>query len=59
MSGSLHQVAKGLEFQLQHSLSNEYSELISFRMDWLDFIAIQGTLESLLQHFLSELVFFF
>ena len=40
------------------SPSNEYSRLISFRMDWLDLIAIQGTLKSLLQHhsslFLSE-----
>ena len=33
---SLHQVAKVLEFQLTISLSNEYSGLISFRMDWLD-----------------------
>ena len=32
------------------SPSNEYSELISFRMDWLDFHAVQGTLKSLLQH---------
>ena len=32
------------------SLSNEYSGLISFRMDWLDLLAVQGTLESLLQH---------
>ena len=30
--------------------SNEYSVLISFRMDWLDFLAFQGTLKSLLQH---------
>ena len=30
--------------------SNEYSELISFRMDWLDLLAVQGTLKSLLQH---------
>ena len=30
--------------------SNEYSGLISFRMDWLDFLAIRGTLKSLLQH---------
>ena len=30
--------------------SNEYSRLISFRMDWLDLLAVQGTLESLLQH---------
>ena len=32
------------------SPSNEYSGLISFRMDWLDFLAVQGTLKSLLQH---------
>ena len=44
-----HQVAKWLEFQL-HSPSNEYSGLISFRMDWLDFLAVQGTLKSLFQH---------
>ena len=30
--------------------SNEYSGLISFRMDWFDLLAVQGTLESLLQH---------
>ena len=38
---------KVLEFQLQHQ-SNEYSGLISFRMDWLDLLAVQGTLRSLL-----------
>ena len=32
------------------SSSNEYSGLISFRIDWLDLLAVQGTLESLLQH---------
>ena len=32
------------------SSPNEYSELISFRMDWLDHLAVQGTLKSLLQH---------
>ena len=40
-------MAKVLE--LQHH-SNEYSGLISFRMDWLDLFAVQGTLKSLLQH---------
>ena len=45
-----HQVAKVLEFQLQLSPPNEYSGLISFRMDWLDILAVQGTLKSLLQH---------
>ena len=39
-----------MEFQLQHSPSNEYSRLISCRMDWLDLLAVQGTLKSLLQH---------
>ena len=33
---------------------NEYSGLISFRMDWLDFLAVQGTLKSLLQHHSSK-----
>ena len=36
------------------SPSNEYSELISFRVDWLDILAIQGTLKSLLQHHSSK-----
>ena len=49
--GFLHQVAKVLELQLQQlSSSNDYSELISFRVDWLDLLAVQGTLKSLLQH---------
>ena len=46
---SPHQVAKVLEFQLQISPSNEHSGLISFRMDWLDLLAIQGTRKSFLQ----------
>ena len=46
--GSLHQVAKVLEFQFHISPSNEYSGLISFRMDWLDLLVVQGTLKSLL-----------
>ena len=36
------------------SPSNEYSGLISFRTDWLDLLAVQGTLKSLLQHHSSE-----
>ena len=50
--GSLRQVAKVLELQiqLQFSPSNEYLELISFRIDWFDHLAVQGTLGSLLQH---------
>ena len=37
-------------FNFNISPSNEYSELISFRMDWFDPLAVQGTLKSLLQH---------
>ena len=37
-------------FNLSISPSNEYSGLISFRIDWFDFLAVQGTLKSLLQH---------
>ena len=36
------------------SLSDEYSELISFRMNWFDLLAVQGTLKSLLQHYGSK-----
>ena len=43
-----------LEFQLQHQSSNEYSGLISFMMDWLDLLAVQGILKSLLQHHSSN-----
>ena len=39
------------------SPSNEYSELISFRMDWLDLLAVLGTLKSLLQHHSSKAPF--
>ena len=41
-------------FSINISPSNEYSELISFRMDWLDLLAVQGTLKSLLQHHSSK-----
>ena len=51
---SSYQVAKVLEFQLSVSPSNEYPGLISFRMDWLDLLAVQGTLMSLLQHHSSK-----
>ena len=37
-------------FRFRISPSNEYSGLISFRIDWFDFLAVQGTLKSLLQH---------
>ena len=38
-----------MELQLQHQSFNEYSGLISFRIDWLNLLAVQGTLKSLLQ----------
>ena len=47
----LHQVAKVLVFQLQHqNIHQEYSGLISFRMDWFDLLAVGETLKNLLQH---------
>ena len=49
-----HQVAKVLEFQLQHSPSNEHPGLISFRTDWLDLLAVHRTLKGLLQHHSSK-----
>ena len=45
---------KHWNFSFRNSLSNEYSGLISFRMDWLDLLAVQGTLKSLLQHHSSK-----
>ena len=44
---SSHQVAKGLEFSFSISPPNEYSGLISFRIDWFDLLVVQGTLKSL------------
>ena len=41
-------------FSFSISPSNEYSGLISFRMDWLDFLSVQGILKSLLQHHISK-----
>ena len=41
-------------FNFSISLSNEYSGLISFRMDWFDILAVQGTLKSLLKHYSSK-----
>ena len=52
---SSHHVAKVLEFQLQHqSFQWTHPGLISFRMDRLDLLAVQGTLNSLLQHHSSK-----
>ena len=53
-SGFLHQVAKVLELQLQLSPSNEYSGLISFRIDWFDLLVVQGTLKTLLLYHSSN-----
>ena len=43
-----------MSFSFNINPSNEYSGLISFRMDWLDLLAVQGTLTSLLQHHSSK-----
>ena len=50
---SLHRVARA-SFSFSISPSSEHPRLISFRMDWLDLLAVQGTLKSLLQHHSSE-----
>ena len=52
--GSPHQVVTVLELQLQHQSLNEYSGLISIRIDWFDLLAVQGTLKSLLQYHSAE-----
>ena len=52
--GSSHQVAKYWSFSFSISPSNQYSGLISCRIDWLDLLAVQGTLKSLLQHHTSK-----
>ena len=51
---SSHQVAKDWSFSFSISPFNEYSGPISFRMDWLDLLAVQGTPQSLLQHHSSK-----
>ena len=51
---SSHQVVKFWSFSFSICPSNEYSGLISFRMDWLDLLAVQGTLKSLRQHHSSK-----
>ena len=54
MSQLSDEVAKVLEFSFNISPSNEHPGLIFFRMDWLDLLAVQGTLKSLLQHHSSK-----
>ena len=51
---SSHEVAKYWSFSCSISPSNEHTGLISIRMDWLDLLAVQGTLKSLLQHHSSK-----
>ena len=53
---SVHRIRwpKYWSFSFNISHSNEYSGLFSFRMDWLDLLAIQGTLKSFLQHHSSK-----
>ena len=51
---SSHQVAKLLEFKLQHQSFQRTPRTDLFRMDWLDLLAVQGTLKSLLQHHSSK-----
>ena len=51
---SSHQVAKVMEFQLQHQSFQWIFRTDLFRMDWLDLLAVQGTLKSLLQHLTSK-----
>ena len=46
--------SKYWSFSFSNSPSNEYSGLISFRIDWFDLLAVQGTLKSLLQHHSSK-----
>ena len=48
------QICSWWSFSFSISPSNEYSGLISFRIDWLDLLAVQGTLKSLLQHHSSK-----
>ena len=51
---SLQDVAKVLELYFNISPSSEYSGLVSFRIDWFDLLALQGTLKSLFQHHSSK-----
>ena len=51
---ALRKVAKALELQFQHQSFQWYPGLISFRIDWLDLLSVQGNLKSLLQHHSSN-----
>ena len=53
-SNELGLCIRWLSFSFSISSFNEYSGLISFRMDWLDLLAVQGTLKSLFQHHSSK-----
>ena len=53
-SAVLNRWPKYWSFSFSISLSNEYSGLISFRIDWFDLLAVQGTLNSLFQHQISK-----
>ena len=53
-NGSVLHIRWPKYWSFSFSPSNEYSGLISFRMDWLDFLAVQGILKSLLQHHSSK-----
>ena len=52
--GSSHQLAKDWSFSFSISPPSEYSGLISFRMDWLDLLAVQAILKNLLQQHISK-----
>ena len=47
-------MTKALEFHLQHQAFHEHPGLMSFRMVWLDLLAVHGTLKNLLQHHSSK-----
>ena len=57
-ANSSHEVAKVLEFQLQHQSFQWTPRIDLFRMDWLDLLAVQGTLRSLLQTTVQKHQFF-
>ena len=50
--------AQSIEASVSGSAANEYSGLVSLRIDWFDLLAVQGTLKSLLQHHSSKASFF-